>query len=154
MNKSFFFTILLLLFATACSDDSSSSNDIAETLRLISPEKSSTVMLDSLNNDSLQFKWSEQTDISGDVIYTVILDKSSNISTEDKDDGSVLRYDVYNETTLGLSYSFVDSLPHFQTINNDTLKIDSLYYTVFVRNSSVALRSEDVFKITLKLKSN
>ncbi|ACF14398.1 hypothetical protein Ctha_1944 [Chloroherpeton thalassium ATCC 35110] len=153
MKKSFFLTLLLLLFATACSDDDS-DNDIAETLYLESPTNNEVITLDSLAGDSLHFEWSTQSDISGDVIYTVILDKSSNITTADEDDGSVLRYDVYNETELALSYNFLDSLPHFQTIINDTLKVDSLYYTVFVRNSSSELRSAEIFKFTLQLKSN
>ena len=153
MNKSFFLALLILLFATACDDDSNGSNDIAESLTLSSPSDSSSVLLDSLENDSLKFEWNKESELLGNVIYTVILDKSSNITTQDEDDGSVLRYDVYNRTHLSLSYNFLDSLPHFQTIHNDTLKADSLHFTVFVRNSSVTLRSPDVFIFELKLKS-
>ncbi|NTW50784.1 MAG: hypothetical protein HGB19_13845 [Chlorobiales bacterium] len=144
MKKQVLLIMLAVLFATACSDNNSSNSEtktVSDALALVSPTDSSEVVLTAADN--LVMKWHPATDLSGTLIYTVVLDKDRDFS---ESNGSVLRADVLNDTSLVVPYSAVSSLPAFQSTT-----VDTLYYAVYAKSSSATLRSKNVFRFTLKL---
>lgn len=143
MKKHALLILLALLFATACSDDGSDSETktVSDSLSLVSPADSSEVVLAS--SDNLVMTWHPATDLSGTLTYTVVLDKDQDFR---ESNGSVLRTEVLNDTSLVVPYSAVASLPAFQSVS-----VDTFYYVVYAKNISSSLRSKNVFRFTLKL---
>ncbi len=127
----------------ACGTESTDPREFSNNLNLLSPEDSSEVILDKSNDDSLFLKWDEPTDISGALTYTAILDLDKNFSAAN---GSVLRVEVEDDSMVGFSYNDISSFSIFSSKS-----VDTLYYTVFVRNSSEEIRSKDIHRFTLKL---
>jgi hypothetical protein len=127
----------------ACGTESTDPREFSNNLNLLSPQDSSEVILDKSDDDSLILKWDEPTDISGALTYTAILDLDKNFSAGN---GSVLRVEIEDDSMVGFSYNDISSLSIFSSKS-----VDTLYYTVFVRNSSEEIRSKDIHRFTLKL---
>ena len=135
--------VFLIFLITACGTDSSDPREFSDSLELLSPEDSSEVVLNQSVDDSLHLVWQEPDDISGTLTYTAILDLDKDFSTGN---GSVLRVEVLEDTSVGFSFNEISSLSIFTS-----KLVDTLYYTVFVRNSAEEIRAENINRFSLKL---
>lgn len=146
MRFNALFLAFLMSLLWACGTDSSDPREFSSSLYLVSPQDSTEVVLEEADNDSLYLIWNEPTDITGTLVYTAILDLDKDFSASD---GSVMRIEVETDTSLGFSFDEIASLGMFNTTN-----VDTVYFTVYVRNSSEEIRSKEINRFTLKVVEN
>ncbi|MDX2128725.1 MAG: hypothetical protein SFU91_06775 [Chloroherpetonaceae bacterium] len=145
-NRSLLISLFLVIYLWGC-DESLTNQPIitppprtSSNFSIVSPRDSAVIVIPD-STPVLGLKWNVPIDITGQLRYTVLLDRDDDFSN-----GALLFYDTFSDT-LALSREFLLNLP--SRTDADTL----LYYRVFVSNANeYYLSGNSIHRIKLFVK--